>query len=245
MDYNQAGQHHADAYVPLAAGTADLRYLNGRPMGQSVGWWQLVYVDGRGTNGQLRLDHHEFVTANVNGVAQRMVFFRAGLGLQDITIPYGHVLLSECEPGTVPRPTISGDGRGTSAPLTGQRYHLRVTSMPPGAVYKAGHPGSMLQTYAWPQARWGDMNAPRTMPLCWSWVSVAGGGMVRGVLADNATVDTCKVAPVHSPMYDIDTGRQSGDVSARYVRAYGKYGWVLFAHRPTGNDWIYHAERTG
>jgi hypothetical protein len=220
--------------VPRYPGTP-LYHFNGQPTGVEVPTDWLLYTDDLG-NGKLRLDYQERHVAG----GKTLVFFQAGNGMVLYTIPSGHVWIADLM--NIAKAPDPPSPWGQPVTVTGQHYRVVVTSMPPDALYKPASPGSMYQTYAWPQVRWGDLSAPKTTYLCWSWINVAGGGLVRGVIPDGAVVAPCKVAPLHWPMWNIK-GQQTGEVSARYVKVAGKYGWLLWAHRLNeADDWTRHVK---
>src|SRR4051812_21365605 len=109
IERNAPGQHHNDVYVAPSPDYAPLRYPTGDWTGQFVSRDQLIYTDGRGINGRLRLDYHEVIKGSDGRL---LVFHRGGSGyLNAQQTKYGHVRVSDLA-GSVGRPVASGDQRG-------------------------------------------------------------------------------------------------------------------------------------
>lgn len=250
MAYN-APVHHVNRYVRPKRAVFAVFALNGngidfmsvsrlnytvmeKQRASKEGWTE---IDGR-----VRIDHHEWrILKGNDGRLHKAAMMRGGAGHTDLEVPYGHVYLSDLEdnPGT-PVPAGSNGSAIVMSPI----YRCKVTSMPPDALYKRFSPGSMYQTYAWPAARWGNMDSPKYSMLNWSWINIDGGGMCRGVVQDGQLLRNCSVTPIRHPMYNSD-GDTIGETSAHYVRTANAYGWFLWGHRLNNEeDWTYHVERT-
>jgi hypothetical protein len=89
---NADGQRHADVYVAPKWSEVPLRYPSGGPTGFVLDAGQLVYRDGRGVDGSVRLDFHERVASLVGD----LVFHRGGNGFVDAqNVKYGHLAVSD------------------------------------------------------------------------------------------------------------------------------------------------------
>ena len=187
--------------------------------------WQLRYNDGRGIDGCLRLDFHEYVDSQVG----RLVLHRGGFGFVDMyNVHYGHVRLGDLK-DRIGDPVPSGDGRGAPADA-GALYKLHVTPMIGDQYYKPNSIGSIWATYADIGGRFGG--PAHYAPMCWSFLNVAGGGLVRSILADGANVRlAANVKKVKMPSWSYQTGLQNGWVWGAYVRASGLWGWIVWGHQ--------------
>lgn len=236
IERNAPGQHHNDVYVTPSPDWVPLRHPTGEWTGQFVTRDQLIYTDGRGINGRLRLDYHEVIQGNDGRL---LVFHRGGSGYLDAQqTKYGHVRVSDLA-GSIGRPVASGDQRGD--PVSGGTlYRLTVAAVPRTMLYKT-RVGSMYATYGNPGTLWGgDINYTF---LVWSWLNVSGGGMVRGLLPDGCYVRRCEgVSSIRVRSMDL-TGQTNGDIIAVYVKAQNLYGWILWAHQPDGEDYVPHVAR--
>ena len=282
VNYNEAGQHHADWYIWPKTELGDwitLRAADGGWTGHLLHRSQLVYTAeekaraARGWSGKkdgfpeidgfLRLDYHERVRMTPeSGVPGSAVFHRGGSGYKDsFGTKYGHIMLSDLDDWKyeLDAPFPSGGNRGAPAEdATDYRaglYAVRCREMR-GLLYKGRQEdgsipwGSLCQTYSDMGDAWGgDLHYK---PICWSWLNVGGGGMVRSVLREGARVRQCQVPRVKSPIWAVDEAAGSisavGEWAAQYVRPSNhRPGWMVVAHKTiyTGPDWIYHLEKVG
>jgi hypothetical protein len=228
MSYNSAGQEHANDYSPPKNDATLLRYPDGTPTGATLDRALLIYNDGVGVNGQIRLDNHELPVADTGW---RQVFARGGKGYTWPT-EYGHVRLSDLTTGTVSAPVASGGGRGAAATV-GDEFEIVVVACPDVMKYKPFSPGSSIDTYCDSGQKY-DRPGEYTY-LCWSCVNVAGGGEVRALLRNGSRIRECPaVSRVHTPSYDPDTGAQNGVAVWAYVEQHGLYGWMVWEHEFDG-----------
>jgi hypothetical protein len=247
---NADGQRHADVYVPSARDRIALRFPDGSPTGFMLDVSQLVYRDGRGKDGRVRLDFHERLSSD----AGDLVFARGGNGFFDAqNVKYGHVAVADlaADPG---RPYPSGGGRGAAAKLDedGGAYAVVVQSISPRLHYKrpqdtrmGSNAGAKWLHYGDPGADQGDRHDVHYSYLLWSFLNARGGGMVRALLGNGRIVWPCAVDPLELPAYDADGG-VNGAVTGRYVatKVAGEwlYGWMAWSHRSDDGVPVLHAE---
>jgi len=249
QDVNADGQHHADVYVPLAGPDVELRYPDGEPTGFVLDLAQLVYGDGRGVDGSVRLDFHERVASPVGDLA----FHRGGLGFVDAqNVKYGHVAIGDlaADPG---KPVPSGGGRGDPAPPDDGHWLVRVRSIPAELHYKrpqdtksGSNAGAKWLQYGDPGADQGDRHDIHYSYLIWSFLNAHGGGMVRALLRDGQVVQPCDVPGLELPAFDRE-GNVNGMVTGRYVGATAAdgaelFGWMVWTHQVGDADPVAHAE---
>ena len=246
---NADGQRHADVYVAPAQDEIDLRYPDGSPTGFGLSASQLVYRDGRGQDGCVRLDFHERLGSEAGDLA----FARGGNGFVDAqNVKYGHVAIADLadDPGS---PYPSGGGRGEAAKVDEgeDAYAVVVRSIPPDLHYKrpqdtrmGTNAGAKWLHYGDPGADQGDRHDIHYAYLLWSFLDARGGGMVRALLRDGQVVWPCAVDPRELPAYDAE-GNVNGAVTGRYVaiEAAGGwlYGWMAWSHRWGDGEPVAHA----
>jgi hypothetical protein len=247
---NADGQRHADVYVPPARDRIALRFPDGSPTGFVLDASQLVYRDGRGQDGCVRLDFHERLSSDTGD----LVFARGGNGFFDAqNVKYGHVAVADlaADPG---RPQPSGGGRGAAAKLDegAGAYAVVVQSISPRLHYKrpqdtrtGSNAGAKWLHYGDPAADQGDRHDVHYSYLLWSFLNARGGGMVRALLGNGRIVWPCAVDPRELPAYDAD-GAVNGAVTGRYVatKVAGEwvYGWMAWSHRSDDGLPVLHAE---
>jgi hypothetical protein len=247
---NADGQRHADVYVPPARDEIDLRYPDGSSTGFVLAASQLVYRDGRGQDGCVRLDFHERLSSDAGDLG----FARGGNGFFDAqNVKYGHVAIADlaADPG---RPQPSGGGRGAAAKVDEDAgaYAVAVQSIPADLHYKrpqdtrtGSNAGAKWLHYGDPGADQGDRHDVHYSYLLWSFLDARGGGMVRALLGNGRVVWLCAVNPLELPAYDADGG-VNGAVTGRYVatEVAGEwlYGWMAWSHRSGDGEAVLHAE---
>jgi hypothetical protein len=245
--FDAPGQHHADACVPLAAGSAALRYGDGSPTGFSLTGDQLSYDLGSCPSGTATLDVHELIPSG----AGLLAFHRGGSGYVDRgNVKYGELAASDIG-AALPPPVASSGGRGAPCPLAQEPpYGVQVQAITSRMHYKSTG-GASYAPYGDPAAAQGDNDGTiHYTYLLWSWVNVSGGGTVRTLLAPGQVVRACDVAPIAHPAYD-SNGDVNGQVTVRYVRTLAGscpvYGWMVWTHTYFGDrrGTIAHASATG
>jgi hypothetical protein len=245
--FDAPGQHHADACVPLATGSAALRYGDGSPTGFSLTGDQLSYDLGSCPGGTATLDLHELIPSGAGPLA----FHRGGSGYVDRgNVKYGELAASDLG-AALPPPVPSSGGRGAPCPLAPEPpYRVEVQGITSRMHYKSTG-GASYAPYGDPAASQGDNDGTiHYTYLLWSWVDVAGGGTVRTLLGQGQVVQACDVAPVVHPAYD-SNGDVNGQVTVRYVRTLAGscplYGWMVWTHTYFGNrrGTIAHASALG
>jgi hypothetical protein len=255
-DFNLPGQARTRTCVPMKSTKVVLRFSDGTP----TGW----FVSGddpsrQGGNHQacprstMELDVHEMVTT-ANGMK---LYFHPGGGpghYRDCVEDgqYGHV----AEEDLVSPPNPVGDINGKPAPLSGVRYFITPTRIPPDMWYKPnvsnGHSGSTYYTYGNPgydktggRGDWTYLN--------WSWVQnggatypankCGGGGMVRALAKRDSDFNACSVKAIIGYSYGADNA-VNGRVTALYGRMFAGpeekghaiYGWTAHSYQKNGES---------
>lgn len=246
--YNAPGQVHAIVCATLSSSPASLRFNDASPTGFVV-TDQLGFNDGRCPSNTVRLDFHEVFPSP----AGSLLFHRGGNGyLDEPNTKYG--LLSSLDvAGALGDPVPSGGGRGAPCALAAEpARRVSVESIPeemhskrPQDLPSGSNRGSSFEHYGDPGADQGDRTDIHYSYLLWSFVNVAGGGIVRTLLAPDEVVRPCDVEPVTMDSWDRD-GAVNGQVTARYVRALvgtcPAYGWMVWSHtyNPGGGAPVAH-----
>ncbi len=257
--FNAPGQAHNNVFVAPRVDPVPLRYPDFSKTGFVLERSQLRYRPGKGTDGCLRLDHHE-VLSMPNG---NLVFHRGGNGYLDPgNVKYGHIALHDLA-DPLPPPVPSGGGRGAPSSAAGgpqfaPGYVVRVRQIPDAMLYKqpsdppAGKSkaGSKWMHYADPASGQGDRHDIHYSVMTWSWLNVRQGGMNRALVREGQVVHRCDVEAITYPSWD-RLGNPNREVVGIYVktRQGGNwlYGWVLHSHRFLGDGMggqkTFHLER--
>lgn len=254
--FNRAGQGHANKCVKLKNGSAPLRHADFSPTGYSISTKTLVAskTSGECPDGYARIDQREILQTDQG----RLVFFRGGYGYENGgNVKYGHLWLADVDRHIDEIPSV-GNGQPCGAskdPATEGHYRLRVKAIPGEMHYckTKGDCNSADETIsyegygdpAFSQGKNPDPNIHYTY-LSWSWINVAGGGVVRAVLPDGAAFHRCDV-----PAVKLASVTEAGKVNGWVKAVYGKtamgeqwiYGWTVHSHKYGKEPVTMHVEK--
>lgn len=248
--YNRGGQGHADVCVKLKHGEAELRYADFSPTGYKLRNEQLdLTSSGRCPDGYVQLDAREMLKTPKG----RLVFHRGGYGYYNGTnVKYGHLWIADLDRHVEVEKTPVGNGKACKRT---RRYRARVAPLPAEMHFcktkgKCSTPEltNGYSSYGDPaqQGSLADPNIHYTY-LVWSWVNVAGGGVVRTLIEDGDRFDRCGSVPSIRLATVTDHGKKNGWVRAVYggTKQAGKwiYGWTVHSHRFEKEKVVYHLER--
>lgn len=221
--------------MPLAAGSAPLRYGDGTATGFTLTGDELSFDDGSCPPGGARLDLHELIPS----AAGPLAFHRGGSGYADRgNVKYGELAVADLG-APLRAPVPSSGGRGAPCALAAEPpYQVAVRSITSRMHYKSTG-GASYVPYGDPAADQGSNDGSvHYSYLLWSFVNVAGGGTVRTLLPEGQIVRACDVDPITLSSYD-SAGAVNGQVTARYVRTLAGscpvYGWMVWSHTYYGN----------
>lgn len=256
--YNQAGQGHADVCVRMKNDALDLRYADGTPTGFKLTKAMLKYDAGARSgvckDGELRLDARELLQTKDG---KHLAFHRGGYGyVNGGDVKYGHVWIGDVQDHVALEPETAGNGAPCAAstnPATMGTYAIDVKPLPSEMNFcktKGGCDTPELtngySSYGDPAAQGsGAASGIHYSYLSWSWINVAGGGVVRAVLPEGQVVHRCDVPSIKLDSVRED-GSKNGWVRAIYVRAavgdQWVYGWIVHSHSYEGTT-VYHVKK--
>jgi hypothetical protein len=253
--FNRPGQGHAVVCVKLKNGSAELRYPDFTPTGYTLKTSDLDYPSGgECPDGTARLDAREIIDTP-NG---RLYFHRGGYGyVGGGDVKYGHLWIADLAKHVDTTPSPAGNGKPCAAAKSGPNeghYEIRPRALEPDMHYcktnsSCDTPATTngYSSYGDPaqQGSHADPNIHYTY-LDWSWINVAGGGVVRAILPDGAVFHRCDV-----PAIKLATVTEHGKVNGWVKAIYGKtrqgsewiYGWVVHSHRYEEGPVVYHVEK--
>lgn len=252
--FNRAEQGHADVCVRIKGDAIALRYADGSPTGFVVTKAMLTYSktakSGVCKDGYLRLDARETLKTKDG---RRLYFHRGGYGYEHGSdVKYGHVWIGDLADHVDVEP---GNGNGAPCAANGIDYVTRVKPLPidmhfcktKGAC-DSPEDTNGYSSYGDPAQQGSAAGSPiHYTYLNWSWLNVAGGGVVRALVPEGQVVHRCDV-----PSIKLDTvtedGKKNGWVRAIYVKtAIGDQwvqGWMVHSHQHDGDPAItYHVAK--